>query len=159
MQGGGVISALISFLGGSVFRMLWGEISSWVTAKQEHSQEIEKMRLQAELDEAQHRRDIEAQRLHAELGIKVIEARSEAAIDAIEATGWLEAVKATGRKVGIVWVDAWNAVIRPGLATWSVLMLTLNEFGVFVISEGTASVCYAALGIYLADRALGKRAK
>ena len=42
-----MISAIISFLGGSVFRMIWGEVSTWVTAKQNHAQELERLRLQA----------------------------------------------------------------------------------------------------------------
>lgn len=154
-----MLSALLSFLGGSVFRMIWGEVSSLVNKKQDHAHEIERMRLQADLEAAQHARNLEAIRVQAELGVKVIEAQSHAAVDAMEAEGWLEAVKATGRKVGIAWVDAWNAVIRPGVATWAIFMLTCNEFGVFVITDETASVCFAALGIYLADRTLGKRGK
>ena len=30
-----MITTLISFFGGSVFRMLWGEISTYLTAKQD----------------------------------------------------------------------------------------------------------------------------
>lgn len=154
-----MISALLSFLGGSVFRMLWGEIASWINKKQDHAHEIERMKLQGELEAAQHARNLEAIKIQAELGVKVIEAQAQSAVDQLEAEGWLEAVKATGRKVGIAWVDAWNAVIRPGVATWSIVMLTCNEFGVFIITDETASVCFAALGIYLADRTLGKRGK
>jgi len=154
-----MISALLSFLGGSVFRMLWGEIASWINKKQDHTHEIERMKLQGELEAAQHARNLEAIKIQAELGVKVIEAQAQSAVDQLEAEGWLEAVKATGRKVGIAWVDAWNAVIRPGVATWAIFMLTCNEFGAFVITDETASVCFAALGIYLADRTLGKRGK
>ena len=39
-----MFSALFSFLGGSVFRMVWGEVSTWVTAKQDHAHENEKMK-------------------------------------------------------------------------------------------------------------------
>ena len=154
-----MISAILAFLGGSAFRMIWGEVSAWLNKRQDHQHEIERMRLQAELDAAQHARNLEAIRLQADMGVKVIEAKAEAAVDALEAEGWLEAVKSTGKQIGIAWVDAWNAVIRPAVATWAVVMLTLNEFGVFKISEATASVAFAALGIYLADRALGKRGK
>jgi hypothetical protein len=154
-----MIAALFSFLGGSVFRMLWGEIASWVNKRQDHAHEIERMKLQAEFEAAQHARNLEAIKIQAELGVKVIEAQAQSAVDQMEAEGWLEAVKATGRKVGIAWVDAWNAVIRPGVATWAIFMLTCNEFGAFVITDETASVCFAALGIYLADRTLGKRGK
>lgn len=154
-----MISALISFLGGSIFRTLWGEVSAWISKKLEHSQEIERLKLQGDLDAAQHARNLEAIRVQAELGVKTIQVQSEAALTQIEAEGWLEAVKATARPTGIKWVDAWNAVIRPSVATWAVVMMTLAEVGVFVMSENATAVASAALGIYLADRALLKRGK
>lgn len=154
-----MISAILSFLGGSAFRMIWGEVSAFVTKRQDHQYELERMRMQADLEAERHLRQLESIRLQSELEIKVVQVKSEAAVDELETSAWLEAVKSTAKSVGVAWVDAWNAVIRPGLATWAIAMLTLNEFGAFVITEGTASVCYAALGIYLADRALGKRGK
>ena len=154
-----MISALISFLGGSVFRMLWGEISSWLTKAQDHKHELDRMHLQAELDRSQHERNMESIRVQAELGVKTIQVQAEAAIGELEAQGWLEAVKGTTKAIGVAWVDAWNQSIRPGVATWSVLMMTLAEMGVFVMSEGATAICSAALGIYLADRTLMKRGK
>lgn len=154
-----MISAVLSFLGGTTFRMLWGEVAAWLSKRQDHKHELERMRLSAELEGARFARQQEAVKLHADLGIKVIEAKSEAAVSEVEAEAWLAAVKATGRKVGVAWVDAWNAAIRPGVATWAVLMLTLEGFAVIALSEGSASVCFAALGLYLADRTLAKRGK
>lgn len=125
-----MITALLSFLGGNVFRMIFGEIISFLNKKQDHAQEVERMRLQGELDAAQHARNQEAIRVQAELGVKTIQVQAEAAIGEIEAQGWLEAVKATAIKTGVTWIDGWNAVIRPGVATWSIVMLTLGEIGV-----------------------------
>lgn len=154
-----IFSALLSFLGGSAFRMIWGELSAWLNKKQDHQHEIERLRLQADLDERAHQRRMESVRFEAEQQVKIIHVQAEAAVTQIEAEGWLEAVKATGRKVGVAWVDAWNAAIRPGVATWGVLMLSAEAMALLTLTEGTASVIYAALGIYLADRALGKRGK
>jgi hypothetical protein len=154
-----MISAVLSFLGGSVFRMIWGEVSSWVNKKLEHTQEMDRMRLQADLDERAHQRRMESVRFEAEQQVKIIHVQAEAAVGQLEAEGWLEAVKATGRKVGVAWVDAWNAGIRPGLATWGIVMLTLEAFALAQITEGTASVIFAALGIFVADRTLGKKGK
>lgn len=154
-----MISALVSFLGGSVFRMIWGEASAYFNKKQDHEQEMERMKLQAELDASQHARNLEAIKLQADMGIKVVQAQAEAAVDQIEAEGWLEAVKGTTKIIGIKFVDAWNAVIRPATATWSVVMITLAEFTVITLSENAIAVCSAALGIYLADRTLMKRGK
>ena len=154
-----IFLALLSFLGGSAFRMIWGELSAWLNNRQDHQHEIERLRLQADLDERAHQRRMESVRFEAEQQVKIIHVQAEAAVTQIEAEGWLEAVKATGRKVGVAWVDAWNSAIRPGLATWGVVMLTLEAFALAQITEGTASVIFAALGIFVADRTLGKKGR
>jgi len=154
-----VISAILSFLGGSAFRMVWGEVAAWMNRRQEHAQELDRMRLQGEMDAAQHARNLESIRVQAELGIKTIQVQADAAVAGLETEAWLEAVKATGRPIGVAWVDAWNASIRPGVATWAVAMLSAEAAAWLSLNEGAASVCYAALGLYLADRALAKRGK
>lgn len=155
-----MITALLSFLGGNVFRMIFGEVISAWNKKQDHAQEVERMKLQGELAAAQHQRNQEAIRVQAELGVKTIQVQADAAVGQIEAQGWLEAVKATAIKTGIAWVDAWNAVIRPGVATWSVVMLTLAEIGaIHALSDNVTAISSCALGIYLADRSLMKRGK
>ena len=154
-----MISALISFLGGSVFRMLWGEVSSFLTKRQDHAQEMDRLRLQGEIDANQHARNLESIRVQAELGVKTIQVQAEANVSEMESTAWLEAVKSTTRTVGIVWVDAWNATIRPGVATWAIVMMTLGELRLMTLSENTLSIASVALGIYLADRNLMKRGK
>lgn len=154
-----MISAILSFLGGSVFRMLWGEISSWINKKLEHEQEMERLAQQEQFAANQHARNLEAIRVQADLQIKVVEVQAQSALDQLDAQTFLEGVKATAVQTGIRWVDAWNAVIRPGVATWAVLMLSGEAFKWIVITEATASVCFAALGLYLADRSLAKRGK
>ena len=155
-----MFSALLAFLGGNVFRMLFGEVVSYLNKKQDHSFEVERMRLQGDLDSAQHERNQAAIRLQSELGIKTIQVASEAALGQIEAEGWLETVRGTTRQVGIWFIDAWNGVIRPFVATWAVLMLTLHFASKgWVLDDNGWSICGAALGIYLADRSLFKRGK
>ncbi|MYM25789.1 hypothetical protein GTP46_24480 [Duganella sp. FT135W] len=154
-----MLSALISFLGGSVFRMIWGELSSWMTTRQDHAHEIERMRLQGELDAAAHTRNQDAIRLQAELGVRTIRVQGEADIGRIEADGWLTAVRGTTTATGVWLVDLWNGVIRPAVATWSIGMISGNYLKWWVLDENGWSVCGAALGIYLADRALFKRGK
>lgn len=154
-----MITALLSFLGGNVFRMIFGEVIAYLNKKQDHAQEIDRLKLQNALDAAQHARNLEAIKTQAELGVKTIQVQSEAAIGEIEAQGWLEAVKGTSLKTGLAWVDAWNAIIRPALATWSIAMITLGEFMVVHLSENTIALAGLALGIYVADRQLFKRGK
>ena len=155
-----MITTLLSFLGGSVFRMLWGEISSFMNKNQDHAHEVERMRLQADLDAAQHTRQQEAIRLQAELGIKTIQVQAEARVDEVEADAWLAAVRGTTSVIGVWFIDAWNGVIRPMVATWSIIMITLHfaQSG-WRLDDNGWGLCGAALGIYLADRALFKRGK
>lgn len=154
-----MISALISFLGGSIFRTLWGEISTWVTARQDHAHEIERMRLQGDLDAAAHARNIDAIKVQAGLGVQTIRVQAEADVDRIEADGWFSAVKGASAPTGVWLVDLWNGAIRPAVATWSIIMITGNYAHWWALDENGWSVCGAALGIYLADRALFKRGK
>lgn len=151
---------LLSFLGGSAFRMLWGEVSAWLTARQQHGQEIERMRLQGDLDAAQHARALEAQRLQAELGVQVVRVQAEAAVDEREAEGWRAAVESIGRPTGVAWVDAWNGVIRPATATVCLVLWVLHVSRAgWVLDDQGWAILGAALGLYLADRALTKRGK
>jgi hypothetical protein len=41
-----MIAALLSFLGGNVFRLMFGEVVAFLNKRQEHAQEIDRMRLQ-----------------------------------------------------------------------------------------------------------------
>lgn len=155
-----MITGLLSFLGGNVFRMIFGEIIAFLNKRQDHALEMERMRLQAEQDAAQHARNLEAITIQAQLGVQTIAVQAQAAVGEIEAQGWLSVVNATTRSVGIAWIDGWNATIRPAVATWAVVMMTLGELGVVAsLSEDTIAVCGVALGIYLADRSLMKRGK
>lgn len=154
-----MFSALLSFLGGSVFRMIWGEVSHWLTEKQQHAFELERLRLNNDMEAAQHARNLEALKVQSDLGIKTIQVQSQADMDKIGMEGWLEAVKATAVVTGVRWIDAWNATIRPAVATWAIGIVTLGEFKVIILSEAALSIASAALGIYLAERNLLKRGK
>lgn len=154
-----MLTTLFSFFGGSVFRMLWGEISTMLNKRQDHAHELARLQAQGELDAAQHARTMESIKFQAEQGIKVIEAQTHSAVSEVEANAWLEAVKGTTLKVGVQWVDAWNAAIRPGGATWAFCMLSAESFDWIVLAAGTSEVCGAFLGIFVADRTLFKRGK
>lgn len=154
------MSAFLSFLGGSAFRMIWGEASAYFKAKQEHRNELERMKVQGELDAAAHARNLASIRLQADMGIKVIEVQSEADISRAEVDAWADAVKAVGRKTGIKIVDIWNGLIRPGLATIAIIAV-VAEIAVlgFMLTDWHKELFAAVLGIYVADRSLAKRGK
>lgn len=153
------MSALFSFLGGSVFRMIWGEVSHWMTAKIEHKQEMERMQEQEKMAAAQHARNQDAIKVQAAMGIKTIQVQAEADLSRIDVGAWAQAVADVGKQTGIRWLDAWNGSIRPAVATWAIAMITVAELGISTMSDNAWAVASAALGIYLADRTLFKRGK
>jgi hypothetical protein len=155
-----MIESLFAFLGGSVFRGVWGEISSYFSKSQEHTHELERMKIQADVDSAYHSRSMDMIRLQAELGVKTIQVQAESAISQIESEAWLSAVKSTTQSVGIFFIDAWNGVIRPLVATWAIVVISIDMASKqWVLDDNGWMLASAALGIYLADRALFKRGK
>ena len=95
------MGAILSFLGGGAFRMIWGEISHYVTQAQDQKMELARMELQEKLDASAHQRNLEALRLQAGLGIKEIEARSDADTKLEELKAWAVAVTDVSKQTGI----------------------------------------------------------
>jgi len=155
-----MISALISFFGGSIFRTIWGEVSAFITARQEHAQELDRMRLQGELDEAAHKRNLEALKVQSDMGIKVIEVQRDADLDRIDASAWDRTVDAVGKMTGIAFIDVWNQSVRPLLATLAILFVCFEimDHG-FTLTDWDRELFGAILGIYVADRSLAHRGK
>lgn len=155
-----MIATLLSFFGGSAFRMLWGELSAWFTARQEHQFELERLRLQGDLDAAQHARNQEAIRLQHELGVQTIRVQSDADLGKLDAQIFGGAVELTGKGTGIYLVDLWNGIIRPALATECMLLVSLHFYRHhWVLDEQGWALVGAALGIFVADRTLFKKGK
>lgn len=154
------MSALFSFLGGSAFRMIWGEVSAYFTRKQEHALEVERMKVQGELEAAQHARNMESIKTQADLGVKTIQVQADADLARIDAGAWAQAVADVGKQTGIRFIDIWNGTIRPLLATVAIAIVLFEVVkNGFVLSEWDRELVGAILGIYVADRTLGKRGK
>jgi hypothetical protein len=152
-----MLEALLSFLGGSVFRMIWGEMSTWHTKKQDHQFELERMKLQTELEDRAHQRVQESLRLQSELGIKTIEAQAQAHVDQVEADAFTEAMKNAFKPTGITFVDAWNGIIRPAAATIVLILWCLKLFAQgFIMQDWDLSLAGVVLGFFFANRALGR---
>ena len=155
-----MFSALFSFLGGAAFRMVWGEISAWFNKRQDHKYELERLALEAQLDEKRHAREQERVRLQHELGVKEVQVVGDVAIGKVETDAWLERVKAIGRPIGIKWVDAWNASITPAAATIALGLWILKLWNLgFQPQDWDHELIAAVLGLYIADRRLQKRGK
>jgi len=155
-----VIEALFSFLGGSVFRMIWGEVSSWVNKKQDHAHEIERLRLQSELDDLAHQRMQAALTLQHELGIQMVAAKAEADVATAEAGAFAKVMESAFKPTGWAVVDIWNGIIRPSAATialvlWCLKLASQN----WKMDEWDVTLAGTVLGFFFADRSLGKRNK
>lgn len=154
------MGGLLSFLGGSAFRMLWGEVAAWFTARQEHKHELARLELQERVDSAAHARNLESIRVQAELGIRTIEVQRDADISRLEVDAWADMSRATATKTGIYFIDLWNGAIRPLLATLAILFIVAEVIAAgFVLSEYTKELFAVILGLYVADRNLAKRGK
>lgn len=153
------MSAILSFLGGSVFRMVWGEVSSFVTKRQDHKYELERLAQQERLDAATHERNLAGMRLQSDLGIKEIVVQREAHEAAGELDAWVNVVQATSKPSGVAWIDGWNQGIRPMVASVAIVAMFIEIWLLGRLTEWHYQVFSAALGIYLADRTLAKRGK
>jgi hypothetical protein len=155
-----MFSAIFSFLGGSVFRAIWGEFSTWMTAKQDHAFEIERMRLQNDLDAAAHERNLAAIKVQAELGVKTIQVQGEMDMGKLEMEGWSAAVASAQKPTGIWVVDVWNGVIRPLAASIAIILWVLELSAThWVMSEWDRELVGVVLGFFFASRVLTAKGK
>jgi len=155
-----MFSALLTFLGGSVFRMLWGEISSYVTTRQSNDHELALMSLQADNDVKAHARTLENLRLQAELKVQQVDVQRDAAVAVADADAFTEAMRGAFKPTGITVVDVWNGVIRPATATIVLVLWFAKLAGQgFVMEEWDMDISGVVLGFYFADRTMGKHGK
>lgn len=155
-----ILTSLLSFFGGSAFRTIWGEISAYLSKRQDHQFELERIAAEGAQAAAEHARHMEAIKVQAELGVKSITAQSEADIEKLAAEGWAGAVQTAAKPIGVAVVDIWNGVVRPFLATVAILLwIAALVSQSFVMTDWDKELCGAVLGFFLADRALTRRGK
>lgn len=153
-----MFSALFSFLGGSIFRAVWGEVAAAFTKWQDHKNEMEALQVQMQLDAANHAREMERLKLVSDLGIKEVQVKSDADIQKADADAFVEAMKTVNIQTGITWVDAWNGSVRPAAATTALLLwwgvLLSNNF---TMTDWDKELVGVILGFYFAHRVFSAR--
>jgi len=148
-----MITALMTFLGGATVRLFLGHLFDFITKWQDQKNELARLTLQGQLDAAQHTRNLEAIKVQADLGVKVIEAQTEAHVTQAEADAFIEAVRATGQRTGIMWVDLWNGIVRPLLASMCIVLWVAKIVGAgFVLDEWDRELMGMALGVFVGGR-------
>jgi hypothetical protein len=154
-----MITAVLTFLGGATFRMIWGEVSTWLNNKQSHTHELQRLELEARMAAEAHARQMESARLTAELGAQTIRLQGDADVLRGEVGAFEHAVEATGRSTGSRLADVWNGCIRPALATEAMVMWLGDACKWWTLGDNGWALVGAALGVYVADRTLFKRGK
>jgi len=155
-----MLSALFSFLGGSVFRMIWGEVASFVQKRQDHQHEQEMLKLQAELDDRRAERQEKTIQLQHQLGIQTVQVQGDVDMAKAEYQAFVEAMKSANAKTGVRWIDGWNGAVRPSFATVCLLIWALKVLNQgFVADEFDMSLLATIAGFYFANRELAKRGK
>lgn len=153
-----VLSAFISFLGGSAFRFLIGQLTDWLQKKQDHIQELERMRAQEAIDQAAHERQLAMIRLQSDLKTGEIKLAGEAAVSLEEAKAFTATMAQANTPTGIRFIDAWNGTIRPLTATIAVSLWGLKIVRAwFELTAWDENLIASVLGYYFADRHLGKK--
>lgn len=152
------MSGIISFLGGTAFRWLVGSLLDSWAKHQDHKRELDMMRLQLEQDAMRHEWQQQAIHAQAAAGIQVIEAQSVQGQAAAADLAFLSAVQgANAASNRPDWIGAWNASIRPALATMAILLLLGEALApsVVTLSALTAELVCAVLGVFVGDRIRG----
>lgn len=154
------MGAIISFLGGSAFRAVWGEVSTWLNQKQAHSQEMERMKLQNDLQIANSQQQLLAIQAQSAAGIQTIHAQTDAAMSAADADAFTAGLKAAATPSGVKWIDGWNGAVRPAYATVALLIWIglLFKQG-FVASVWDLELMGSVAGFFFADRSLRRAGK
>jgi len=155
-----MLTTLFTFLGGTAFRLVFGQVMDWLNKKQDHQMEMDLQKLQSQLDAERHTRDLERLRLQSELGVKEVQVIAEAAEQKAMAEAFVEAVKGTSKDTGVPWVNAWNGSIRPAGATIS-LLLWVGSFiqAGLVFVDFDKTLIAAFLGVFVGDRIDSNRKK
>ena len=150
-----MLSGLISFLGGTAFRWLLGELFGFLKARQEHKTELERLRLEHDQAKDRHAWQQDAIKAAAEAGIKVVEAKAAADSAAAADAAFLAAiggVNEASRRAD--WIGAWNACIRPLLATVAIGLLVGQAVApaTVVLTPLVLDLICAVLGVFVGER-------
>lgn len=153
-----MLSSVFAFLGGSAFRFLIGQLTDYLQKKQDHLQELERMRAQEQIDQAAHERQLAMIRTQSELKLGEIKLVGETQVGLAEAQAFTEAMKVANAPTGFKLIDAWNGGIRPAAATIALALWFLKLLkAAFALTEWDQNLVASILGYYFADRHIGKK--
>lgn len=152
------MSAVLTFLASSAFRVIWGEAIAVYNRRQDHKHDLERGEQQERFAAAQHARNLAAIDQQHKLQVDVIRVQSEA--DEVKGFYAARTADAQMPPSGVKWVDALNQAIRPLCAVvaagvWVGSIVARD----FQVTDWDWELVALILGYYFADRSLSKRGK
>lgn len=126
-----MIETLVGTLFGGLFRMA-PEILKWMDRKDERKHEL-----------SMFEKQLEADTLKGNQALEQINAQAAAAMGASEIQALIEATKAQATVTGVKWIDGINALMRPLITFWWVVVLytvALVAQFFFLIDSGEPTV-------------------
>ena len=153
---------LLSLVVGGVFRLL-PEGLKILSARRDADHEYRMTELQLKIDQAR-----------AAQALDLVHAQGAAAADTAELQAWAEAVKGQSTGIGVRWVDALSATVRPVLTYWWCLVLYSTHKAVLIgvglgerlgmaqlapvlLTDFDRSVVASIIGFWFTDRALRRK--
>lgn len=149
-----MFTAIFTFLASVGGRLLLGKIFDFVDKWQDSKNQLALLKLQGDLDAAKAVQNSQLLELQAKLGIQNLQAQAEVHVAAADDDAFVAAVRGVSEShTGIAWVDAWNGVIRPFLATVAIAMwlyAILQSHG--VLNDWDRQLMSMVLGIFIGGR-------
>jgi hypothetical protein len=153
---------LLGLVAGGVFRLL-PELLKHLASRRDADHEYRMIELQLRIDQAR-----------AAQALDLVHAQGAMAADTAELQAWAEVVKGQGAGIGVRWVDALSATVRPVLTYWWCLVLYsthkavligvglserlgLAQLAPLLLTDFDRSVVASIIGFWFTDRALRRK--
>lgn len=147
----GIISTLLGMFGGVVPDLL----KEYKDARQ-HKRELEFL-------QKNHEFQMERAKAEAEGKIKAAEVEQEIASDNAHRDLMVSIIEAQAKPTGIMWIDAFNAILRPGTCAVIITIFALNGLGLLGVLDAVTyatlytEMVWAVLGFLFGYRATAKK--
>lgn len=147
-----MITAIVSFLASTAFRMMLSELLDSFKKWQDNKLEMLRMEQQERLDQQKFEREQAAVKLQHDMGVDVIRLKGAVDHQRLQDLMQIESVKQIGRKTGVRWIDGWNGAIRPLLATIAIGVWVASMLQFMVLQEFDRALISAVLGLFIGGR-------
>lgn len=150
---GNASSAMLALLGGTAFKLVFSFITELILNWQSHSLELARTNVQHQIEKETADRHERMLRLQKELNIEIVNVEIPKSATEIDNDNLKNIFDSITKPTGFKKVDAWNSVIRPGLASICILIWlgSIIKNG-FVLSPWDLDLIGATLGIFIGSR-------